>query len=78
MNIVKIIKTAGLNIGASLLLLILSLQSFAQDKKVDVSINTNSGSGNGGWYMQPWVWIVGGLVFILLLVAIIRGGGNKN
>ena len=77
MNIVKNIKSVGLNIGALLLLLILSLQSFAQDKKVDVSINTN-GSSSTTWYAQPWVWIVGGLVFILLLVAIIRGGGRRD
>jgi len=78
MNIVQHFKKGILHIGALLLLSFLSLQSFAQDKKVDVSINTNSGSGGTTWYAQPWVWIIGGLVFILLLVAILRGGGNKN
>ncbi len=51
--------------------------SFAQDgetKKVDVNINTD---GGGGWYNTPWVWIVGGAVFILLLVALMRGGGRR-
>jgi hypothetical protein len=28
------------------------------------------------WYAQPWVWIVGAAIFILLLVAIV--GGNKR
>ena len=28
------------------------------------------------WYVQPWVWIVGGAVFILLLVALV--GGNRR
>ena len=50
----------------------LSLQSIAQDKKVDVNINTNSDKG-GNFFMQPWVWIVAGAVFILLLVALLRG-----
>ena len=52
--------------------------SFAQDgetKKVDVNINTNSG---GNWYAEPWVWIVGGAVFILLLVALMRGGRRAD
>ncbi len=50
--------------------------SFAQDKKVDVNIGTNSGGSN--WYAQPWVWIVGGAVFLLLLVALMRGNSNNR
>jgi ABC-type Fe3+-siderophore transport system permease subunit len=49
-----------------------SLQAFAQDNKIDVNI-TKDGGGGGGWYTQPWVWIVGAAVFILLLVALTRG-----
>ena len=25
------------------------------------------------WYMQPWVWVVGGAVFIIILIALFRG-----
>ncbi|MEO7312847.1 MAG: hypothetical protein ABIX01_20855 [Chitinophagaceae bacterium] len=50
-----------------------SLNLLAQDKKVDLNINVDKG---GNWYAQPWVWIVGGAVFILLLVALIRNGKN--
>ncbi len=46
--------------------------AWAQDKKVEVDLNINK--GNDDWYRQPWVWVVGGAVFILLFVAIIRGG----
>ncbi len=42
---------------------------------VDIKVTKESSST---WYTQPWVWIVGGAVFILLLVALLRGGGNKN
>ncbi len=49
--------------------------AFAQeDKKIDVNINVNK--GNQQWYMQPWVWVVAGAVFILLLAAILRS--NKK
>ena len=51
-----------------------NLFAVAQDKKVDVDINTNSGS----WYSSPWVWVIGAAVFILLLAAILRGGGSKS
>lgn len=59
----------------SLLLLLSGVYSavlFAQEesKKIDVNINTK---GNN-WYASPWVWVVGAAVFILLLVALTRGG----
>ena len=49
-----------------------AVTSFAQDKKLDVDINVNK--DNEQWYAQPWVWIVGGAVFILLLVALLKSG----
>jgi hypothetical protein len=44
--------------------------SYAQEKSVDVNINKDSG---GGFFASPWVWVVGGAIFILLLVALLRG-----
>lgn len=61
---------------ALLLLCFVQTIALAQDKKVDVNIGTNSGGGN--WYAQPWVWIVGGAIFLLLLVALMRGNSNKD
>ena len=51
-------------------MLFLSFYSFAQEKKVEIDINTKSENDN--FLMQPWVWVVGGAVFILLLVALLR------
>ncbi|MCY7292837.1 MAG: hypothetical protein LH615_11725 [Ferruginibacter sp.] len=53
-------------------MMFMSLLTYAQDKKVDIDISTKSDNENV--FMQPWVWVVGGAVFILLLVALIRGG----
>lgn len=54
----------------------LALVSVAQEtKKIDVDIDTKS--DDSGFFMQPWVWIVGGAVFILLLIALLRGNSNK-
>ena len=47
--------------------------AIAQDK-VDVDINAKDSS----WYSAPWVWVVGAAVFILLLVALTRGGGRRS
>lgn len=61
----------------TILSVFLSVLVFAQDatKSVDVNINSNSG---GGFFGSPWVWVVGIAIFILLLVALLRGGGRKS
>ena len=67
----KRLNKVGLFVAA----LLFSFYSFSQDKKVDISIDTKSESEQN-FFMQPWVWIVGGAVFILLLVALLRN--NKK
>ncbi|MBK8493700.1 MAG: hypothetical protein IPL50_00945 [Chitinophagaceae bacterium] len=55
-----------------------SLIGFAQEKKVEIDINTKPDNG-GNFFTQYWVWIVvGGAVFILLLVALLRNNSSKN
>jgi len=67
----------------SVLAALMSAVAFAQEGSggnsggggsLDVNVNTNSG---GAWYASPWVWVVGAAVFILLLVALTRGGGRR-
>jgi hypothetical protein len=54
---------------------LLALSSFAQDKGIDIDINVKK---ENEWYQKPWVWVIGGAVFILLLVALLRGNrGSK-
>lgn len=54
-----------------------SLLAVAQEtKQVDVNISADGGGGN--WYASPWVWVVGAAVFILLLVALTRGGRRAD
>ena len=52
-----------------------SVLTFAQDKGIDVDINVKKESQ---WYQNPIVWVIGGAVFILLLVALLRGGQRKS
>jgi hypothetical protein len=30
------------------------------------------------WYVQPWVWIVAGAAFVLILVALLKGGRSGD
>ena len=75
-------KKLSLNFSILLLALFASVQSvLGQDpgtKKLDVDIDVDKGADAGNFFMQPWVWIVAGAIFILLLVALMRGSGNKN
>jgi len=30
------------------------------------------------WFEQPWVWVVGGAIFIIIIVGLLRGRGRKD
>ena len=68
-------KSSFNKISLSILAAFISVVALAQEKGLDVDIDVNKG---GEWYSQTWVWIVGGAVFLLLLVALLRGGGSKS
>ena len=71
----KIISRSWLRFSTILLSSFLSVVSFAQDKGIDVDINVKK---EQAWYQNPIVWVIGGAVFILLLVALLRGGEKKS
>jgi hypothetical protein len=62
----------------SILATLLSIVSFAQEKGAEVDVDINKNSGGGNWYASPWVWVVGAAIFILLLVALLRGRGSST
>lgn len=55
-------------IQLTLLAAISSFFALAQDAKVDIDLNKGGGASS-----FPWIWVIGGAVFILLLVALLRG-----
>jgi len=69
------LKQAYTKLVLAIMLSLTSALAFAQDKGVDVDINVKKESE---WYQQPWIWVVGAAVFILLLVAILRSGTSKE
>jgi hypothetical protein len=55
---------------------LVNIYLLAQEKKAEIDVDIDKDQGN--WYTAPWVWVVGGAVFILLLVALLRGNrGSK-
>jgi len=74
-SIVTTLQKAGNRIMLFLSVLLVSIAGFAQDtKSVDVNINAKN---DGNFFSNPIVWVVGGAVFILLLVALMRSN-NKS
>ncbi len=71
----KIISRSWLRLTSTLLSSFLSVLSFAQEKGIDVDINVKK---EQEWYQNPIVWVIGGAVFILLLVALLRGGEKRS
>ncbi len=72
----KLISKSASKISLFFTAMLLTIVSFAQEtKKLDVNIDT--GSKDSNFLMQPWVWVVGGAVFILLLIALLRNNSNK-
>ncbi len=61
-------------IQTGLLTLVLLFVATVARAQADIKVDINKGGGGGGWYTNPIVWIVGAAVFILLLVALLRGG----
>ena len=70
----KIIQACSL-FTAFLVFNLISLATYAQEKGIDVDINVKK---NNEWYQQPWVWVVGAAVFILLLAAILRSNSTSK
>ncbi len=56
----------------TLALFAFNIALWAQEKKVDVDVKIGK-EGGSQWYTNPIVWVIGGAIFILLLVALLRG-----
>lgn len=77
MKTIQTLFTKFKHVNSLILMMFISLISFAQDapEKVDVNISTD---GGGTWFGQPWVWAVGVAIFILVLVIVTRSGKGSR
>jgi cell division protein FtsW (lipid II flippase) len=70
------IRSIYKSFAAFLTLIFINIVCFAQDNGGSSSSVTTHTTTTTTWYTQPWVWIAAGAVFILLLVALLRGGSS--
>lgn len=73
--------TALKSIYATVALFFMSVMTTLAQESSNLDVDVDLGGDaatTGAWYSQTWVWIVGGLVFILLLVALLRGGNSNK
>jgi phosphoglycerol transferase MdoB-like AlkP superfamily enzyme len=53
--------------------------AMAQDSTVQTTqTNTNSTTSETTWTVQPWMWVVGGVVVLLILIALFRGKSTST
>jgi len=43
-----------------------------------VSVTKTTTSSSSTWYMQPWAWIVGGIVLLIVIIALVSGGSRTD
>ena len=49
---------------------------FAQNNGGGLDVNVDIDRGGGAWYANPWIIAVGVALFVLLLVALMRGNNR--
>jgi hypothetical protein len=60
-----------------LLLAFSSIMAMAQNGGgADINVDINKTGGNAGGF--PWLWVIGAIVFIVLLVALLGGRGTDR
>jgi hypothetical protein len=50
---------------------------WAQDANQTVTQKTTE-TTTTQWYTSPWVWVAGGAIFIIILVALMRGNSSTS
>jgi hypothetical protein len=59
--------------------LCMSTIAYAQEEATEVAVKTtNSTTTSTQWYTEPWVWVAGAVLFIILIAAIIGGRSNTT
>ncbi|WP_407401316.1 hypothetical protein [Chryseobacterium sp.] len=71
-------------LSISIFSLFLGVLSFAQDSgnsadtRVKVTTTGTTTTTTEEWYSNPIYWVVGAILFIILIAIIVRGNSNKN
>ena len=81
----KLMKNFSYRFAMLTFLLLSGIYTYAQDTSgSSQTVTTHSSSSTGPadtvtvWYAAPWVWVVGIIVLLLILVAIFSGKKNSK
>ncbi len=70
-------KQTCIFVATFILLSVMQLISFAQDSTVSASTTTTTTQQTTST-IPVWVWVVGGAVLLLVIIALVRGSGSKG
>jgi uncharacterized membrane protein len=74
-------KTSGSIACSWMMVFLLSLVqavSWGQDSSSSSHTETTTTTTSTTWYAQPWVWVVGAAIFIIILVALFRSNSSRT
>ena len=74
----KISLKSGYRLFLTFVFACMQIVLLAQDATSGSTKTTSTTTTHTTWYTEPWVWVVGGAVFIILLVALLRGGSSSD
>jgi len=80
-NLKHLIKSRFIKHASMLcFLMVTGAIALAQDSTVTSAKTSTATTETTTWYAEPWVWAVGGLVLILVIVALVKGnsGGSSS
>ncbi|WP_234111528.1 MULTISPECIES: hypothetical protein [Chryseobacterium] len=68
------------NLGIFLVTFFFGIIALAQEQtpKVDVTTTSTKTTTTEEWFTNPVYWVIGALLFIILIAVIVRSGGNKE
>lgn len=74
----QIIKQTSAKWSLALLAIFASTFAFAQDSTSTSVTNVSTSTTETTWYMQPWAWVVGGIILLLIIVMLAKGNNRSG
>lgn len=80
MDMKKLCLSAAGRFWMVLALCFMQLMAIAQDGTANTTTTTTptKTTTTTTWYLQPWVWVVGGILLLIILIALFRGGSTDR
>ena len=74
----QFIKTIPAKFYFTMIAFFATISTFAQDSSGGSTSSTTTQTSTTTMHIEPWMWIVGAAVFLIILIALLRGGKNRD